>query len=462
MMVRSFVFLILCLTSLKIYAVFSTTFGLFGDEAQYWLWSQDLDFGYLSKPPLIAWVLSFYTNLFGDNFESLKLFPIIFYFFTSVAIYAFCRKLDLQKSISLICAFSFLVMPAVSVSSFFISTDVILLLFWILSMCVLIEIRQDPSLKNFLIFGIMLGLSFLAKYAAIYFFISLIVLLFFDSRLRSVLYSNKSKFIIFLITIFIVVLPNIIWNAGNGWLTFVHTSDNANLNNINPSFSRGFIFLILQILMIGPILFIGTTLNVKKIIYDTKNIFLLSYSVPIVIIVFVESILVRANANWAAVSLICLLIFFIRSLSYLKNFFLYLNFFINFSFGIVFFLLITISSDYKIFDRINGIQEFSNELKKNLTEKSNIVVSDRLLYSSLAYQYKNEKFKLLMPLSHNQKITKHFQIKSSLNKEMYDSFLFVGDPSEILYLENIPNIRLLKESYPKFTSSPIKIYEVIF
>ena len=134
MMVRSFVFLILCLTALKIYAVFSTTFGLFGDEAQYWLWSQDLDFGYLSKPPLIAWALYFYTSLFGDSFVSLKLFPIIFYFFTSVAIYNFCRKLDLQKSISLICALSFLVMPAVSVSSFLISTDVILLLFWILSM----------------------------------------------------------------------------------------------------------------------------------------------------------------------------------------------------------------------------------------------------------------------------------------------------------------------------------------
>ena len=73
MMVRSFIFLFFCLTALKIYAVFSTTFGLFGDEAQYWLWSQDLDFGYLSKPPLIAWTLYFYTSLFGDSFESLKL-----------------------------------------------------------------------------------------------------------------------------------------------------------------------------------------------------------------------------------------------------------------------------------------------------------------------------------------------------------------------------------------------------
>ena len=341
---------------------------MFGDEAQYWLWSKDLDFGYLSKPPLIAWALYFYTSLFGDSFVSLKLFPIIFYFFTSVAIYNFCRKLDLQKSISLICALGFLVMPAVSVSSFLISTDVILLLFWILSMSVLIEIRKEPSLKNFIVFGIMLGLSFLAKYAAIYFFISLAVLLFFDGHLRNVLYANKLKFIIFLITIFIVVLPNIIWNVSNGWLTLVHTSDNANLNNIDFSFSRGLVFLILQILMIGPILFIGTVLNIKKIIYDYKNIFLLSYSIPIIIIVFIESVVVRANANWAAVSLICLLIFFINSLSYLKNYFLCLNFFVNIGFGFLFFLLITTSSDYKIFDRINGINEFSNEFKKDLKE----------------------------------------------------------------------------------------------
>ena len=157
-----------------------------------------------------------------------------------------------------------------------------------------------------------------------------------------------------------------------------------------------------------------------------------------------------------------MLIFFINSLSYLKNYFLCLNFVANIGFGVLFFLLIAASSDYKIFDRINGINEFSNEFKKDLKEKSNIVVSDRLIFSNLAYQYKNEKFKLFMPLSLNKKITKHFQIKSSLNKEMHDSFLFIGDPAEISYLENIPNIKLLKETHLKFTSSPIRIYDVTF
>ena len=199
MIVRPFIFFLICLTALKIFAVYLTTFSLFGDEAQYWLWSKDLDFGYLSKPPLIAWVISLYTSVFGDSFESLKLFSIFFYFFTSFVIYRFCRLLDLQKSLALICTISFLIMPAVSVSSFLLTTDILLLFFWTVSMCVLINIKKNPSTGNFLIFGIVLGLAFLAKYAAIYFFISLVVLFLLDNNLRNIFSSNKSKLVLFLL-----------------------------------------------------------------------------------------------------------------------------------------------------------------------------------------------------------------------------------------------------------------------
>ena len=42
---------VIVLLLLKIIALNFTTFNLFGDEAQYWLWSKDIDFGYFSKPP---------------------------------------------------------------------------------------------------------------------------------------------------------------------------------------------------------------------------------------------------------------------------------------------------------------------------------------------------------------------------------------------------------------------------
>ena len=118
MRTKLILFFLFFLTLFKIIAIFTTSFSLFGDEAQYWLWSQTLDFGYLSKPPLLAWAIFLHTSLLGNSFESIKLFPIIFYIITSIAFYVLCRRLDMEKHLALLCAFSFLIMPAVSVSSF--------------------------------------------------------------------------------------------------------------------------------------------------------------------------------------------------------------------------------------------------------------------------------------------------------------------------------------------------------
>jgi len=137
-MIRVFLYLTLALLFLKVCAVISTSFGFFGDEAQYWLWSKRLDFGYLSKPPLLAWIISMHSFIFGDFFTSLKTIPIYFYVLTSLAVYKLCSKLEMSSEASALCALSFLIMPGVSLSSFLISTDVILLLFWTLSLCFLL------------------------------------------------------------------------------------------------------------------------------------------------------------------------------------------------------------------------------------------------------------------------------------------------------------------------------------
>ena len=41
---------VIVLLLLKIVSLNFTNFNLFGDEAQYWLWSKDIGFGYFSKP----------------------------------------------------------------------------------------------------------------------------------------------------------------------------------------------------------------------------------------------------------------------------------------------------------------------------------------------------------------------------------------------------------------------------
>ena len=52
---------------------------LYVDEAQYWTWAQNLDWGYFSKPPVIAWLIAASTALFGDGILAVKLSAILLY-----------------------------------------------------------------------------------------------------------------------------------------------------------------------------------------------------------------------------------------------------------------------------------------------------------------------------------------------------------------------------------------------
>ncbi len=115
---RVLAYSVLAIIALKICASFFTNFSLYGDEAQYWLWSKNLDLGYFSKPPLLAWFLSGHIALFGDSFFSLKMFPLLIYFFIFFAVYKLCLQLHMSKKKSAICSFSFLLIPAASFSSF--------------------------------------------------------------------------------------------------------------------------------------------------------------------------------------------------------------------------------------------------------------------------------------------------------------------------------------------------------
>ena len=66
---------------------------LYPDEAQYWLWSLTPDWGYFSKPPLIAWVIHATTTLLGDDEAAIRLASPLFHFGTALVIYQTARRL---------------------------------------------------------------------------------------------------------------------------------------------------------------------------------------------------------------------------------------------------------------------------------------------------------------------------------------------------------------------------------
>ena len=455
LLVSSIIFLII----FKVAAIYFTNFSLYGDEAQYWLWSQKPDLGYYSKPPLLAWFLSGYLGLFGDSFLSIKTFPIAIYLFISYAIYNLCLNLSFNKKNAQFCAVSFLVIPAASLSSFLVSTDLLLLLFWTTGMVLLLKTIKNNSNLNFLLLGLIIGLGFLAKYAAIYFLLCLLMLLVLERKSLHSFIKNPVGVLVFLISFVTVLSPNILWNFNNGWITLSHTSDNANLQNLNLSIYEPIKFLGSQILMVGPFLFIFFIFFLKNFHLDYENKFLLIFSLPIILIVLVESFLVRANANWAAPALISIFIFLFRLVN--KSSLLKINFIFNYLIAFLLFFSILNTSDNKVFDRITGVGKFSDNLFDIIKEKD-IVVSDRIIFSNIAYQFRNKENLVLMPYKTGTSITNHFQMSSALNIDRKNDFFLLGDLSNISYLTNKKKSKLIKEFDVPFSSERLKLYEIYF
>ncbi len=458
---KVFAFLVLVMIAIKISSSVFTNFSLYGDEAQYWLWSQNLDLGYFSKPPLLAWFLSGYIMLFGDSFFSLKMFPLLVYFFIFFAVRKLCLWLYMSKDSSIICAFSFLLIPAASISSFLISTDLLLLLFWVLAMIKILEIRQEASILNFFLLGVFLGLAFLAKYAAVYFLISFLILISADKKILTSLKKHVLGWVVFILVFVLILLPNIYWNINNGWVTISHTSDNANLKNLNLNFVEPLKFLLSQIFMVGPVLSLSFFYLFRSFRLDFENKFLLIFSLPIITIVLIESFLVRANANWAAPALVSLFVLFFKLVVEKKNSLIVVNFGANYVVAVFLFVSILISSDSKMFDRIRGIDVFAKDILKKIGSKD-LVISDRIIFSNMSYEMRASSNKIYMPHKVGEEITNHFKITSPLDKARQSDFYLIGNRGDIKYLLNENQSTLLKEFSVPFNSSKLKFYEVVF
>lgn len=463
MIYRASFFIVFLSIIVKLLAIHFTNFDLFGDEAQYWLWSEKLDLGYYSKPPLLAWLLKLHTLLLGRSFEALKYFPLMFYFFTSCVVYFLSLELYQNKDLAKISAISFYLLPSVSFSSFLISTDVVLILLCSLVMLVLLRVREKSSINNFILLGIFFGLSFLTKYAAIYYVLSLILLIILDKKTRDAFFKNIFNSFIFVLCFVIVIFPNILWNIQNGWITISHTSDNAGLNRINPKIFQGLEFLLLQIIMLGPLLFFFFVFFIKKISLNFQVKFLLVFGLPVFLIVFIESLLVRANANWAAVGIIPIFLIIITHVySVSKKFIAYNNIF-NLIICCILFFLIGATSNLKIFDRINGTSNFADNIKTNyLVNIDYLIIEDRLLFSSLSYYLRNTNKKVLTTHNPKNKIKSHFHMTKPLILKHDKNFVFIGNPSSLKYLEEKYKIKKREKIEVKFFNQPIEIYEVTF
>ena len=183
-------------------SVYFINFNLFGDEAHIGC-GQKFRLWLLFKTTFVVLVYRSLHNSIWRWFFTLKMLPILVYLLSAFAIFNLSRSY-LNKKESLTCSLIFLIIPAVSLSSFILSTDIFLLLFWTLALNEFVKIIKKGSIKNFVLLGIFLGLAFLSKYAAIYFIVSILVYILIDKPFRGFLLEKYKYFSLSLLCVFLI------------------------------------------------------------------------------------------------------------------------------------------------------------------------------------------------------------------------------------------------------------------
>ena len=97
-----------------------------------------------------------------------------------------------------------------------------------------------------------------------------------------------------------------------------------------------------------------------------------------------------------------------------------------------------------------------------MIDDNDLVVSDRIIFSNIAYGVRNQSNKVYMPYRGVGPITNHFQKSSPLIKDNKNDFFLIGELNDISYLSKNFQSRLIKEFDVPFSSNNLKFYEIIF
>ena len=150
---------------IRLIALFRTPLELYPDEAQYWLWSRTLAFGYYSKPPLIAWAIWASTAFGGDAEPWVRLPAALFQAGAALAVFAIGRRLYGPK-VGLAATAFYALAPAIQLSATVVATDAPLLFFLGLTLSAYTALQGAEERRRLVlaaVLGAALGLAFLSK-----------------------------------------------------------------------------------------------------------------------------------------------------------------------------------------------------------------------------------------------------------------------------------------------------------
>ncbi|MEZ5315401.1 MAG: glycosyltransferase family 39 protein [Chlamydiales bacterium] len=265
--------------------------GLSPDEAQYWTWSQAIDWGYYSKPPAIAWQIWLTTALLGHSEFGVRLGALMVGFLLPLAVYylAICCKQSEKQAFwsGIVIAFS----PLGVYLSLATTTDGGAIFFLTLAIATIVKNIEADEGPNYLLVGGWIFLGALYKWIAFACWPLTFFFLIFFPKMRK--WSIISGVLISLVAL----LPSIYWNISHEWATFKH------VGSVFIGGKRGnfFALLMAQVGLLSPMYFFFLIRAFFALSKENNRPLLFCSAFPMAILIYLGiAIFKKIQPNWTA------------------------------------------------------------------------------------------------------------------------------------------------------------------
>jgi len=252
---------VIALFNIILHMVVSDNLEYHRDELLYFSLGQHPAPGYATVPPLIGWIAWLMQNLFGYSVFAVRLFPAILSGVMIMMAGSMAQLLGGSKYASVLAA------VGLTISIFFMRSYLLFqpvhieIFLWTLCIYLVIKFINTSSGKYLLLFGMVAGLALLNKYLAGLLFTGLLLIIPF-TKYRFV-FTHK-MFLAGMAAGFLIFLPNLLWQALNGFPVFNHIAELYDKHLVHMDIP---LFLTEQLIM--P--FAGTFLTIAGIIFLLLN-----------------------------------------------------------------------------------------------------------------------------------------------------------------------------------------------
>lgn len=236
--------------AILIFALFYSGIGLGPEEAQYWLWSRFLDWGYYSKPPGIAGEIFLGTQIFGNTELGVRAGALVLGTLLPLAVCHLAYCCGLKPATAFWAGVVMAVSPLGLLATYLATTDAGYALCWTLASAqVALALRRGDS-PNYQLLGAIIAIGALFKWPIYLFWLLYLPFLSLVPRLR-----NRHLTQGILISL-IGLLPSLYWNSRHGWVTFRHVWTTMRGTDVGPGHGNFWEFLGAQAALLSPVYFL--------------------------------------------------------------------------------------------------------------------------------------------------------------------------------------------------------------